>query len=177
MGISVPRLPHVLVVDDGPLNRRLTGSMLEQIGCTVEYASGGIEAVVKVLSERYDLVLLDLHMGDLDGASALRKIRAGEAYGDHRTPIWALTSDDYTPDSVCFDGYLTKPTSVSELRGVLVSLDGVADPDGWPTLSDPANLGTNDTELASPTPSENAAFGQTELAPFDVGEKYRTAGS
>ena len=169
MGVSVPRVPHVLVVDDGPLNRRLTASMLEQIGCTVDCASGGIEAVVKVLSERYDLVLLDLHMGDLDGAAALRKIRAGEAYGDRRTTIWALSSDEPAPDSVCFDGYLTKPTSIGELRGVLASLDGRHGPTEWPTLSDPAKLGRTDTELAFPPDS---AIGPTELAPASTHEKY-----
>ena len=166
MGFAVPRVHHVLVVDDGPLNRRLTGSMLERLGCTVDLASGGIEAVFKVLSERYDLVLLDLHMGDLDGAAALQKIRAGEAYGDHRTTIWALSSDEPAPDSVCFDGYLTKPTSVDELRAVLASLDGRSYGGEWPSLGDPAKFERSDTEHAFETLS--TALGPTELVPASV---------
>lgn len=162
MAEIAPRLRHVLVVDDGPWNRKLTSSLLEKLGCTVDVASGGIEAVFKILAEPFDLVLLDMHMDDLDGVAVIRKVRAGEAQTDRRTPIWALSADEPVPDSVCFDGWLVKPASIEVLRKVLAELDGFADDRDWPTLSDPAKPISSPPPDTYPAPDVLAA---TELAP------------
>ncbi len=113
---AAPRisLPRVLVVEDNVDNRKLATRILESIGCKVETAENGTEAVAKASEYIYDLILMDLRMPDMDGFEAARAIRDNERRLGIRVPIVALTAhalEDYRDQALAagMDDYLTKP--------------------------------------------------------------------
>jgi CheY-like chemotaxis protein len=83
---------RVLVVEDQPLNREVADGMLGSLGVTVDTACNGAEALERLRSESFDLVLMDCEMPVMDGFSATRELRRGEPPGRH-LPIIALTAD------------------------------------------------------------------------------------
>ena len=126
------RRPVVLVAEDNEINQTLATRMLEKRGIEVRLAANGREAVDAVASDRFDLVLMDCQMPELDGYAATREIRRAE--GDERhTPIVAMTAHSMRGDrdrclAVGMDDYLSKPLDtrafdlalsrwVGELRG------------------------------------------------------------
>jgi signal transduction histidine kinase/ActR/RegA family two-component response regulator len=127
---SAPVLPHfrarVLVVDDNPVNRQVAKRMLEKLGCTVEVACDGIEAVDSSRRGGFDLVLMDVQMPGMDGLAATRAMRKVEETAT--VPILALTANALAGDEqMCRDagmsGYLTKPVRLHDLaRGVAAAL-------------------------------------------------------
>ena len=86
-GWAVP--PRVLLVDDDEVCRRLSSKFLQVFGCSIDYATDGMSAVNKMNQEKYDLVLMDIVMPNLDGASATSLIRQF----DPKTPIISMTSN------------------------------------------------------------------------------------
>jgi osomolarity two-component system response regulator SKN7 len=86
-GWAVP--PRVLLVDDDEVCRRLSSKFLQVFGCSIDYAVDGMSAVNKMNLEKYDLVLMDIVMPNLDGMSATSLIRQF----DPRTPIISMTSN------------------------------------------------------------------------------------
>jgi signal transduction histidine kinase/CheY-like chemotaxis protein len=77
----------ILLVDDIQLNRYVGQRTLEKMGATVALASGGREAISMVDRDRYDAVLLDCQMPDVDGFAVAKVIRAKEAARDTSSPI------------------------------------------------------------------------------------------
>ncbi|KAG0177753.1 kinase-regulated stress-responsive transcription factor skn7 [Apophysomyces sp. BC1034] len=86
-GWSVP--PRVLLVDDDSLFRRFSTRLLQIVGCTIDVAVDGLEALDKLGTDRYDIVLMDIMMPNLDGISATRNIRQYDTW----TPIISMTSN------------------------------------------------------------------------------------
>lgn len=72
-----PGRPRILVVDDGSLIRLYYRETLEAAGFEVAEALNGIEALEKLLSDRFDLVIVDINMPKMDGVSFLRALRGG----------------------------------------------------------------------------------------------------
>lgn len=94
-----PQLSSViLIVDDNQINRLLANKVLTKWGATTDYAEDGHEAVEKVRSNRYDLVLMDIHMPVMDGLEAAKMIRSidGDYFRD--LPIVALTASILSND-------------------------------------------------------------------------------
>ncbi len=128
--ISAPGVPdgefraHVLVVEDHPVNQTLAEAMLAELGCTCEMAGDGAEAI-EALSERtFDLVLMDCQMPNVDGFTATRAIRAGEAAGDTHQTIVAMTAGAMQHDREAaleagMDDFLAKPFTLDQMREVL----------------------------------------------------------
>ena len=100
--LSAPRTAHVLVVDDNATNRMVAQSLVEMFDCTSEAAEDGLAAVEAVRSGRFDLVLMDIRMPQMDGVAATRAIRSMPAPVG-MIPIIALTANADAEDA---QGYL-----------------------------------------------------------------------
>jgi len=116
---------NVLVADDNPINRKLAKRLLERLGCVVELADNGAQAVALVRESRFDLVFMDCHMPHMDGFEATREIRRREkAWQSDPLPIVALTASVLETDrDRCFasgmDAFANKPINPDEIRGLV----------------------------------------------------------
>jgi CheY-like chemotaxis protein/HPt (histidine-containing phosphotransfer) domain-containing protein len=113
----------VLLVEDNLINQRVAQRILERLGCVVQIAGDGAQAVAACSQDEYQFVLMDMQMPIMDGLEATQRIRALETAGK-RIPIVALTADAMTGTlerclAAGMDDYLTKPLDVSRLREVL----------------------------------------------------------
>jgi signal transduction histidine kinase/CheY-like chemotaxis protein len=124
--IELPgRALHILVAEDNPVNQEVAVAILESLGCTSRVANNGREAVDALAGgERFDLVLMDCQMPDVDGFEATRLIRELERERGGHVHIIALTANAMSGDrEACLesgmDDFLSKPFQTHELRAVL----------------------------------------------------------
>ena len=116
---------RVLLVDDTAVTRQLGQAMVESLGYEVDTADGGVPAIAAVAGAPYGLVLMDLRMPDLDGLSAARAIRAGDAgQAGAEVPIVALTAHAIAGAReeallAGMDDFVTKPFSRGSLKRVI----------------------------------------------------------
>ena len=120
---------QVLVAEDHSVNRQYMAALLETLGHDGFFAGDGEEAVQAARTQRFDLVLMDLHMPRLDGFGATRAIRALPDRAAATVPIVALTADAFaeTRDRCLVTGmndFLTKPVSPDKLATALRRLFG-----------------------------------------------------
>ena len=85
---------HVLIVDDGETNRQLVSVYLKKANVTFEEAENGRIAVEKVNAGHFDVVLMDMHMPEMDGFQATRTLRQQ----GYQLPIIALTANAMAQD-------------------------------------------------------------------------------
>ncbi len=122
---------RILVVDDNPVNLKLTSRMLENLGCDVDLARSGLEALEILEDGSYELVFMDCRMPEMDGYEATRRIRSwDEPSAD--VPIVALTANATEQDrQLCLESgmndFLTKPLSFDALQMSLLKWLGPAD--------------------------------------------------
>ncbi|MER2530057.1 MAG: response regulator [Candidatus Competibacter sp.] len=114
---------NILLVEDNAINRRMACILLEQLGCQVDEVTNGREAVDRVISGRYDLVLMDISMPEMDGFEATREIRRREGDGPH-VPIIAMTALAMRGDrerclAAGMDDYIPKPVKRQTLTAML----------------------------------------------------------
>ena len=136
---------RVLLAEDNAFNRALIEHVLEPMGCQVDKAGSGTEAVKAFKPGRYDLVLMDCQMPEMDGLTATRHIRRIEA-GKSRVPVVAVTAGTVSgARRACLDAgmddFLAKPFSLGclrkkVLRWLLPSIDSEP-PDADDRKSDP----------------------------------------
>ncbi|MBF0193464.1 MAG: response regulator [Magnetococcales bacterium] len=119
---------NILLVDDLPTNQKLAYDILTQAGHNVVVANNGYEALQNLESDPFDLVLMDLHMPEMDGYEATKRIRNGEENGkwDKNIPIVAVTAHAMQAETKkCLDAgmnkYLSKPYSALDLLGTIES--------------------------------------------------------
>ena len=116
---------RVLLVEDHPVNQRVARLQLEHMGLTVAVAEHGRAALEMLAQERFDLVLMDCQMPEMDGYEATRMIRdPASPVLDHRVPIIAMTAhavDDAREQCLAcgMDDYIAKPIDRRELGRVL----------------------------------------------------------
>jgi len=121
--VDVANTLHVLVAEDNPINQKVAASMLRKLGCTIDIATTGREAVERMQAQEYALVLMDCQMPEMDGFEATAAIRQMQGRAA-RTPIVAMTAHAMPSDrqrclAAGMDDYLTKPISLDRLRGIL----------------------------------------------------------
>ena len=110
--------------EDNELNCEVARGMLEGLGLRVSIAANGMEAIHAVAKSRFDLVLMDCQMPELDGFEATRRIRACAAANTPRLPIVALTANAVRGDrerclAAGMDGYLAKPFRTEDLHAAI----------------------------------------------------------
>jgi CheY-like chemotaxis protein len=117
------------VAEDQKVNQMLMKTVLQQMGCAVEIASNGIEAVRMAAEKEYDLIFMDGHMPEMDGLEATKQIREFEARLHRHTPIVALTADAMKGDrDLCIaagmDDYLHKPVKAAQIKEMIEKYAG-----------------------------------------------------
>ncbi len=129
----VPGRPlAVLLVEDHPVNRKLALRMLERWGHRAVTARNGIEAIEAFAPGRFDVILMDIQMPEMDGLEATRRIRALEReLGVDPVPIVALTAHAMREDrEACLaagaNAYLSKPFRPPELFRVLEEMGALS---------------------------------------------------
>jgi signal transduction histidine kinase/ActR/RegA family two-component response regulator len=126
---------RVLLAEDHPVNQRVVALILEPLGVELSIVADGAEAIAAEAAGHYDLILMDLHMPNVDGLTATRAIRAAEAHrGGTRTPIVALTADALAEHMAATraagaDRHLAKPIKPDALVDILVEILSGAAPD------------------------------------------------
>jgi len=112
--------PKILLIEDTLLIQRINLIYLRLLGCQVDLAQNGQEALA-IFKKGYDLILSDIGLPDMDGTEVIRMIRQQE--GVKRTPIIALTAFDNFLIKECieagFDDFYVKPLKLEELGAVL----------------------------------------------------------
>lgn len=150
---NVPAGPaaSILVVDDSQANQFLAEAQLKKLGHRYAAAFDGEQALARLRSERFDLVLMDCNMPVMDGYEATRRIRAAERGTGRHMRILALTAASADGNrSACeragMDGFLTKPLLLGDLARELHRFLGVghledpaADVDGGPGITGKAS--------------------------------------
>jgi signal transduction histidine kinase len=90
--MAAPGAARILLVDDHPMNREIGAALLTLVGCQVETADNGQQAVAKAARGGFDIILMDIHMPEMDGLAATRAIKA-LAGGAGDVPIIAMSAD------------------------------------------------------------------------------------
>ncbi len=115
---------RILLAEDNAINRKLAIRLLEREGHSVASAEDGKKAVRLYLEQPFDVILMDVHMPELDGIEATRQIRALQTSQGRAVPIIAVTASAMKEDrEACLaagmDAYISKPICTSELMAAL----------------------------------------------------------
>ena len=141
---------RILVAEDNPINQQLALEFLSRGGAEVEIAPDGRQAVDKATSSDYDVILMDIHMPEMDGLSATRVLREQQI----ETPIVAVSADallerrEAANEAGC-NAYLTKPIDFDQL---LIRLEEL-----WPAGSTPVDFGRRADDQDSAVDSGEAS--------------------
>lgn len=148
---------HVLVAEDNPVNRKVAVKLLEKLGCRVDVACDGKEAIQMLEKLRYDVVFMDCQMPEMDGYQATAEIRRrqGVARG---IPIVAMTAHAMQGDrdrclAAGMDDYISKPLRTEELAAVLEQWtlgprEAPQGPDSGPSVPVASDTPIDATQLA-----------------------------
>ncbi|MBU1690458.1 MAG: response regulator [Gammaproteobacteria bacterium] len=145
---------RILIVEDNPVNRKVVLYMLKKLALQTESARNGREALEALAKSRYDLVLMDCQMPELDGFETTAAIRRREkAAHAKRIPIIAMTANAmYGDREKCLgagmDDYLMKPLEPGDLESAL--------------------------KIWLPQLEDNTASTSTEIPPVDLEHLYNT---
>ncbi|SKA74211.1 PAS domain S-box-containing protein [Paucidesulfovibrio gracilis DSM 16080] len=113
---------RVLLAEDDRVNRITVERLLQRLGYVTQSVSTGREALRKLKDERFDCILMDVQMPDMDGLEATKQIRSGKSgVNPKKIPILALTAHAMEGDRETFlkagmNSYLAKPVEMEELR-------------------------------------------------------------
>jgi two-component system aerobic respiration control sensor histidine kinase ArcB len=135
----------ILLAEDNPINQLIAVSMLGQWQVNVNMAQNGEEALAKAFQQKYDIILMDIQMPQLDGIAATTRLRTQAGPNQH-TPIIALTADAIQVgadsfQSLGFTDYLIKPYHEVALYQMLTGVSERGRAVVLPSLSPPAAQG------------------------------------
>lgn len=116
---------HILIAEDNKINQKVVGRMLKRLGYSPEMVENGAQALEAAKTNRFDVILMDIHMPELDGVAATKAIRL-ELPPDEQPTIVAVTANTvagdrefYLSDAGQMDYYISKPVQIAHLVDVL----------------------------------------------------------
>ncbi len=119
---------QILLAEDNLVNQQVAKGVLKKLGCHVDLAINGAEALTLYKRQAYDLVFMDCQMPEIDGYKATELIRQieSESPDQHRTPVIALTANALSGDrekclKAGMDDYISKPFSQNSIYKILES--------------------------------------------------------
>ncbi|MDB5261252.1 MAG: domain S-box protein [Adhaeribacter sp.] len=120
--VAFETTPYVLLVDDNAINQKVAEKLLLRLGCKVDIASNGYEAIEFAASNPYDMIFMDIQMPEMDGVTATAEIK--KVLGKSCPPIIAMTAYSMKDDADKFlgqglDDYVSKPIKVSFLHHII----------------------------------------------------------
>ncbi len=124
---ALGRSLRILLAEDNLVNQAVATRLLQKQGHSLVVASNGREALAHLARQPFDLVLMDIQMPEMDGISATRQIRDGEASTGVHMPIIAMTAHAMKGDrerclAAGMDGYVSKPISPENLKEQLATV-------------------------------------------------------
>ena len=115
---------RVLVAEDNVTNQKIISAILDQEGHQTTIAAHGGEVLSLLKKDKYDLILMDMRMPEMDGPAAAKAIRSQKEFDS--IPIVALTAESSISESQCREwgitSYLQKPFDRVSIRGVIAKL-------------------------------------------------------
>ena len=114
---------NILLVEDNILNQQIAIELLHKANLNVDVANNGLEALSAIVEKDYDLIFMDIHMPELDGFEATKRIRGIDRYAD--IPIIAMTANAMQGDkeksiSAGMDDHISKPIDPKILYAALL---------------------------------------------------------
>jgi len=122
---KISKNESILLVENNNVNKIVIKKMLQEIGyIKIKTASNGIEALQLIEDRNFDIILMDIHMPELDGIETVKIIREKEKKSSKHTPIIAITAHALKGDREKFisegmDEYISKPIDLNDLREML----------------------------------------------------------
>jgi signal transduction histidine kinase/CheY-like chemotaxis protein len=115
----------ILLVEDNGVNQLLVKKVLAKTGCRIDVASNGLEAIEYLKKSKYDVILMDVQMPEMDGHEATRHIRSRMPLPVSETPIIAMTAHAFGSDvnkciAVGMNDYISKPFKPEILYSKLI---------------------------------------------------------
>ena len=138
---------HILLAEDNSINQKLAVIVLSKAGYSVDAVENGLQAIEKAKEGKYNAILMDVQMPEMDGFEATRCIREWETSRHQHIPIVAMTAHAMKGDrerclEAGMDDYVSKPLEIRILLGVL---------DRWLQLTEPE--GKQPAQISKPFPS------------------------
>ena len=120
---SAPPL-KILVAEDNLVNQKVLAHLLQKVGQKADFVDGGLACIERLDREKFDLVLMDVQMPDLDGLETARRVRAMPNHAGEGPWIVAVTANAMPGDrqnclAAGMDDYLSKPLTEASLRAAL----------------------------------------------------------
>jgi PAS domain S-box-containing protein len=174
-GAPAARRLHVLLAEDNPFNQAVMEDLLQRHGHTLRVAGDGRAALAALGQDRFDVMLLDVHMPELDGFQVIAALRAREGGSGRRLPVIALTARSAGGErerclQAGMDDYLAKPIRAADLFATLDRVVGRRKEEGgrMKLVEDPAHpssfiLPPSEPGLLDPTTLLAACGGDEEL--------------
>ncbi|MEM9819543.1 MAG: PAS domain S-box protein [Bacteroidota bacterium] len=134
----------ILVVEDNFMNQKLIRKIMDLWDCQYEIAGNGLEALERSKDKKFDLILMDIHMPEMDGCETTVAIRKDSSHANHESPIIALTAAALLDEKnraleSGMNDFLTKPFSPKQLHKMIVKWIGMETPKSLSEL--PARMG------------------------------------
>jgi two-component system sensor histidine kinase/response regulator len=124
---NAPNERHILLVEDNPTNQLVTSNLLRKRGFVVSAAGSGQEAIAAFAAQKFDLIVMDVQMPEMNGLEAAARIREMEKSTGFHTPILALTAHSAVEDrhrciAAGMDAYVAKPIRIVEFMNAIAQL-------------------------------------------------------